>query len=167
MITDQSEMIGKQLKKDIEIQAKGKFDNAGEIVQPTALSHNVREIFDNEWRNVMTTYFRGDKELEGIRILSKLLQDCQLFCQEKAREQLVDFVNPFSENKQCDVEEVIRSKEEQHNLYKLRRIIGLHDRNKPNVTKLFAKECREKEQYRYIKDFLTMKQEKYMTMENA
>ena len=43
-------------------------------MQPTTLSYEFRKMFDGEWRNVMKCLFREERELLGIRFLSKLLE---------------------------------------------------------------------------------------------
>lgn len=146
-IQDQNEMIEKQFGKNIEITAKGKFNIAGETIQPTTLSNKLKKMFDDEWRNVMICLFRGDRELIGIQFLSKLLEDCQSFCKEKASDQLTRFVNPYPEETSNSVEEIVPSKEDQHNLYKLRSIIGQHEQTKRSIISLYARECKSSEDY--------------------
>ncbi|XP_045165269.1 uncharacterized protein LOC123529120 isoform X2 [Mercenaria mercenaria] len=149
-VEDQNEMIEKQFGKDIERTAKGRYNNTGEIIQPTTLSIQCREIFDEEWRNVMKSLFRGNKELAGIKFLSKILEDCQSFCQTKAKNQLMNFVNPYSENAVHTVEEVIKSTEDLHYLHKLRRTVGLHQQNKAAIKRLFGRECKEREDFQKV-----------------
>lgn len=147
IINDQRDMIEQQLGKDVERITRGKFNNAGETSQPMSLSIKCRNIFDKEWRDVMKGLFRGDNELTGIRFLSKILEDCQRFCQNKAREQLEMFVNPFSDAGGHKISEVIKSSEDLHNLHKLRRTIGLYGPNEDAVTNMFFAECKKMNTY--------------------
>lgn len=145
-ISEQDKIISSLQGQDIANRARGKYNVVGETDQRMKLSECFENVFEEEWRDAMRTLFK-EKELAGIRFLSRILQECHTYCLKVARDQLARFVYPHhTELKVPEIEQILR-KEELRELLKIRETMDQNTSVKLVVARSFwatkSKEFRE------------------------
>ncbi|XP_053391491.1 uncharacterized protein LOC123545649 [Mercenaria mercenaria] len=161
-LDSQRKLINELLKNGIEIAAKGKWENSADLTEPNHLANELQRIFKKEWRDTkrsLIANLHNDtkhaalptsslKEVDIIKWLSYILQECYTFCMTKANLPISQFFAAFSTNTKLEFDTVKCSNVERYYFLKMRKTVGMRSDVMEGICQEFWSKCVYEEKQR-------------------